>query len=150
MVLSLPPRSSVLPPGACNADELDKPYEERAKKGEERKIHGVDPIDRDVDAAAISRDDDGYLTASPVLEQTQFGLRMQRRPAEWSCGVRAVYSTARRSRNHPEGTGPPKATAAAALRRRPSIWIDGLLCRNRSNVDRISASAGQPRAPRLS
>ena len=74
---SLPPRSSVLPPGAGNQPKKAvQPKEERAKKSEGR--YQVEArVDRHVHAAAISRHDDGDAAAVLAVEQTQVGLRVR-------------------------------------------------------------------------
>jgi hypothetical protein len=73
----VPPRSSVLPPGAGN-EEAKKAVEtgkKRAKKTEERYVVETGAVQRDLDMAAIARHDDTDMAAIPVIEQTQRGLQ---------------------------------------------------------------------------
>jgi hypothetical protein len=58
------------------------------KDVEEGYIGQADGIDRDVDAPAIRRDDDGDLAAISGVEPAQSGLQACRR--QESCGVPAV------------------------------------------------------------
>lgn len=70
----VPPRPSVLPPGAGN--ELKKPTKarKRAKKREERYVGERVVLERHVDAAPIRRHDDGDLAAILPIEMAQAGL----------------------------------------------------------------------------
>ena len=70
----VPPRSSVLPPGAGN--ELKKPIKarERAKKREERYAEERVIVDRDMDAPTVRRHDDGDLATILPIELAQAGL----------------------------------------------------------------------------
>jgi hypothetical protein len=73
----VPPRSSVLPPGAGN-EEAKKAIEtgkKRAKKTEERYVVETGAVQRNLDVPAITRHDDGDMAAIPVIEQTQRGLQ---------------------------------------------------------------------------
>jgi hypothetical protein len=72
-VALVPPRSSVLPPGAGNeeAKKALKPGKERAKKIEERYVLGIEVADGHGDAAPIGRHDDGDAAAAVTLEEVQ-------------------------------------------------------------------------------
>ena len=72
----VPPRSSVLPPGAGNekAEKAVKTDQERAKKGEERAVGETRAVQGHLDAPTVRRHDDGDLAAIPAIEQTQCGL----------------------------------------------------------------------------
>jgi hypothetical protein len=86
----VPPRSSVLPPGAGN-EEAKKAIEtgkKRAKKTEERYVVETGAVQRNLDVPAIARHDDGDTTAILAIEQTQCGLRKVAWPTR---AVRAVY-----------------------------------------------------------
>jgi len=73
----VPPRSSVLPPGAGNeeAKKAVKTGKERAKKTEERYVIETGAVQRNLDMPAIARHDDGDTAAIPVVEQAQCGLQ---------------------------------------------------------------------------
>jgi hypothetical protein len=72
----VPPRSSVLPPGAGNEPKKAiQPKKERAKKPEERNVGETGVVHGHLDAAAIARHDDGDSSAVPAIEQTQYGLQ---------------------------------------------------------------------------
>ena len=69
----VPPRPSVLPPGAGN-EEAEKAVEtgkKRAKKTEERYVLKTRVVHRNLDTPAIARHDDGDMAAIPAIEQTQ-------------------------------------------------------------------------------
>ncbi len=70
-VALVPPRSSVLPPGAGNeeAKKAVKPGKERAKRVEKGYVAGLQVAHGDAHAAAIRRDDDGNLLA--ISEEAQ-------------------------------------------------------------------------------
>ena len=75
----VPPRSSVLPPGAGN-EEAKKAVEtgkKRAKKTEQRYVVETGAVHRNLDVPAIARHDDGDTAAIAVLEQTQHGLQTE-------------------------------------------------------------------------
>jgi len=87
----VPPRSSVLPPGAGNeeAKKAVKTDEQRAKKTEERTVVEIRAVQRNLDVPAIARHDDGDAAAVLAVEQTQHGLQTSlARPTR---AVRAVY-----------------------------------------------------------
>jgi hypothetical protein len=71
-VALVPPRPSVLPPGAGNEEPKKalKPDQERAKKVEKGYGDGA-VVHRQVHAATIRRDDDGDLPVIPTIEQVQ-------------------------------------------------------------------------------
>jgi hypothetical protein len=87
----VPPRSSVLPPGAGNeeAKKAVKTGKQRAKKTEERSVVEVRAVHRNLDVPAIARHDDGDSAAVLAIEQTQRGL--QTTMAQPTRAVRAVY-----------------------------------------------------------
>ncbi len=72
-VALVPPRSSVLPPGAGNeeAKEAVKPGKERAKQVEKGYVLGRQVTHGHGDAAAIRRHDDGDGTALAISEEAQ-------------------------------------------------------------------------------
>ena len=72
----VPPRSSVLPPGAGNEepDKALKADKKGAKKGEERPVRQAGVVQRQLDAATVRRDDDGDVASIAAIEQTQRGL----------------------------------------------------------------------------
>jgi hypothetical protein len=86
----VPPRSSVLPPGAGNeeAKKAVKTGKKRAKKTDQRYVVETGAVQRDLDLPTIARDGDGDAAAIPVLEQTQHGLQKIAQPTR---AVRAVY-----------------------------------------------------------
>jgi len=86
---TVPPRTSVLPPGAGNEPKKAIKAQERAKKGEEGYVSEPVRVDRHVDAAAVRRDDDGDSAAIPAIELAQVGLQTGH-PPERSRAVRAV------------------------------------------------------------
>ena len=75
-VATVPPRSSVLPPGAGNEPKKPIKARKRAKKREERYVGEALVVDRHMDAAAIRRDDDGDATAILAIETAQGGLQV--------------------------------------------------------------------------
>ena len=88
----VPPRSSVLPPGAGN-EEAKKAVEtgkKRAKKTEKRYVIETGAVQGNLDLPAIARDGDGDTAAIPVLEQTQHGLQNRRpsRPGRFAQSTR--------------------------------------------------------------
>jgi hypothetical protein len=72
-VALVPPRSSVLPPGAGNeeAKKALKPSKKRAKKIEGGYALGLEVAQGHVDAATIGRHDDGDAAAAATLEEVQ-------------------------------------------------------------------------------
>ena len=73
----VPPRSSVLPPGAGNkAKKAVQPKKERAKDPEQRRFGQV-VVEGQLDAPAVGRHDHGDGAAVPALELTQCGLPAQ-------------------------------------------------------------------------
>ena len=72
-VALVPPRSSVLPPGAGNeeAKKAIKPGKERAKQVEKGYVLGVEVAQGHGDAAAIRRHDDGDGAALAISEEAQ-------------------------------------------------------------------------------
>ncbi len=116
VALALPPRSSVLPPGAGNkAEKAIQPKEERAKKGEKRYINEPGVAHRQVHAAAIRRDDDGDATAIPSVEQAQVRLRVRVRAADQralprqSSSLRGIRNRIRNRLSATARTGPGRA-----------------------------------------
>ena len=87
----VPPRSSVLPPGAGNeeAKKAVKTGKERAKKTEQRYVVETRAVHRNLDMPAIARHDDGDMATVLAIEQAQCGL--QKNPAQPTRAVRAVY-----------------------------------------------------------
>jgi hypothetical protein len=75
----VPPRSSVLPPGAGNeeAKKAVKSDEKRAKKTGERYVFETGAIQRDLDAPTVARHGDRDVAAILAIEQTQRGLHKQ-------------------------------------------------------------------------
>src|SRR4029078_411684 len=101
---SVPPRSSVLPPGAGNKPEKAvQPKQERAKDPDARRVaeagvhwHGQ--------AAAVGRHDDGNMAAITAVEHAQHSLPLTpagRFPGRVSVSLRGRA----RSRNLPDPTG---------------------------------------------
>jgi hypothetical protein len=72
-VATVPPRSSVLPPGAGNeeANKALKAGKKRAKKVEGGYAQGLEVAQGDVDTPAIGRHDDGDAAAAAALEEVQ-------------------------------------------------------------------------------
>ncbi len=72
-VALVPPRSSVLPPGAGNeeAKKAVKAGKKRAELIEQGYVTGREIAERDGHAAAIGRHDDGDGAAMTILEQAQ-------------------------------------------------------------------------------
>jgi hypothetical protein len=72
-VATVPPRSSVLPPGAGNeeAKEALKAGQERANKVEGGYAMGLQVAQGHVDAASIRRHDDGDAAAVATLGEVQ-------------------------------------------------------------------------------
>jgi hypothetical protein len=89
----VPPRSSVLPPGAGNeeAEKAVKTGKERAKKTEERYVVETGAVQRNLDTPTVARDRDGNVTGVPAIEQTQRGLH--KHPTQPTRAVRAVYES---------------------------------------------------------
>jgi hypothetical protein len=75
LLATVPPRSSVLPPGAGNKLKEPIKAEKRAKKRKERYVGQPVRSDRHMDAATIGRHDDGDGTAVLAIELGQCGLR---------------------------------------------------------------------------
>ena len=71
----VPLRSSVLSPGAGNKLKEPIKAEKRAKKRKERYVGEPVRLDRHVDAATVSRHDDGDRAAVLAIELAQCGLR---------------------------------------------------------------------------
>jgi hypothetical protein len=73
---TVPPRSSVLPPGAGNEEPKKalKPDDERAKKTEERPVRETVIVQGHLDTSTVGRHEDGDVAAVPAIEQTQHGL----------------------------------------------------------------------------
>jgi hypothetical protein len=72
-VALVPPRPSVLPPGAGNeeAKKALKAGKERAKEIERRYVVGMEVAQGHGDAAPIGRHDDGDAAAAVTLEEVQ-------------------------------------------------------------------------------
>jgi hypothetical protein len=72
-VALVPPRSSVLPPGAGNEEPKKalKADKERAKKVEGGYALGLEIAQGHGDTASIGRHDDGHPAAAPTLEEIQ-------------------------------------------------------------------------------
>jgi hypothetical protein len=87
-VALVPPRSSVLPPGAGNEEpkKAVKAGKKRAKKNEGRYALGLEVAQGHGDAASISRHDDGDPAAAATLEEVQ----ATRLPSSRRSRVRAV------------------------------------------------------------
>ena len=135
----LPPRSSVLPPGAGDqAKKAVQPKEERAKKGEERDVGRLGVVERHVDAPAVRRGDDGDAAAVLTVEQTQVGLRCASARTDGPAVSRQSTSL-RRFRNHPHRTLP---TTASAIVPRPA----GRSRATRSSDGRPAGTAGRASA----
>jgi hypothetical protein len=88
-VALVPPRSSVLPPGAGNeeAKKALKAGKKRAKKIEERYVLGLEVAHGHGDAAPIGRHDDGDAAAAVTLEEVQATRLLYTR---WGRGSRSV------------------------------------------------------------
>ena len=69
----VPPRASVLPPGAGNEPKKPIKAQKRAKKREEGYVQGL-VSDRQVHAAAIRRDDDGDLATILAIDHARSSL----------------------------------------------------------------------------
>ena len=82
----VPPRPSVLPPGAGNKPKKAIKPQKRAKQRDEGYVGEPVRLDRHMDAAAIRRDDDGDAAAVLSIEAAQVGLRR----ANAARGYRAV------------------------------------------------------------
>ena len=87
---TVPPRPSVLPPGAGNEEPKKalKAGKERAKKREGGYILGLEIAQGHGDAAAVSRHDDGDAVAAVTLEEIQ-ATRLPMVPSA-STGSRSV------------------------------------------------------------
>lgn len=85
----VPPRPSVLPPGAGNEPKKPIKAQERAKKREDRYVAEARAIDRQMHATTVRRDDDGDLSAVLLIETAQSGLPYAS-PARRPRVVRAV------------------------------------------------------------
>ena len=129
----VPPRSSVLPPGAGNeeAKKAVKTGKERAKKTEERSVVETGAVHGNLDLPTIARDGDGDAAAIPTLEQTQRGLHNMAQPTR---AVRAVYEAL--GDRATTRTAPFDATRRA---RRPILRLSGR-APDRGNHE----TAGQP------
>ena len=69
----VPPRPSVLPPGAGNEEskKVLKADEQRAKKSEERYVGETVGVEGHLHAATVARDDDGDVASIPIPEPAQ-------------------------------------------------------------------------------
>jgi len=117
----VPPRSSVLPPGAGNeeAEKAVKTGKERAKKTEERYVVEPGAVQRNLDAPTVARHRDGNVAAIAAIEQTQRGLHSITQPTR---AVRAVYE----SMNDRATTGATHCSGYAAnARLRRGRWNAG-------------------------
>jgi hypothetical protein len=86
LAVPVPPRPSVLPPGAGNEPEdVLEPEKERPKEADERPVHEPG-IDRHRYPAAVAGDDDGDVAAIPV---GSMGQRML--PAATPRAIPAVF-----------------------------------------------------------
>src|SRR5262245_60396448 len=116
---SVPPSSSVLPPGAGNKPEKAIQPEERAKNLDERYVEAR--MQRHGNSAAVARDDDGNMSAVPAVEHSQTGLP-QRLTAGFPVACRAVYGA---SNDRATCHTPPERTVAAppaVARSRFACW----------------------------
>ena len=79
----VPPRSSVLPPGAGNEEPKKalKTDEERAKKTEERAVRQTGVVQGHLDTPTIRANGDGDVASIATIEQTQ-GWSPERSPAD--------------------------------------------------------------------
>ena len=81
LVAPVPPRSSVLPPGAGNEPKKAiKLEEERAKNTEQRYVDQAGIADGDLNAAAVARHCDDDVAAIPTFEPSQCVLRLRDDP----------------------------------------------------------------------
>ena len=113
----VPPRSSVLPPGAGNkAEKAVQPKKERAKNPKERCVFETGSVQGHLHATTITPDGNGNAAMVPTIEQTQCGLRVTPdKPTRRGC-VRAVYGHAHdRATRHTA----PIATGNGNQKRRP-------------------------------
>src|SRR6185369_3342218 len=118
---SVPPRSSVLPPGAGNKPEKAvQPKKERAKNPDERRVveagvhwHGQ--------AAAVGRHDDGNMAAITAVEHVQSVLPQDasrvRLPGSRAGSLRGPA----RSRNPPDPTAPHRGRTPPTGWRQPDL-----------------------------
>jgi hypothetical protein len=76
LLAPVPPRSSVLPPGAGNEEPKKalKPDDERAKKTEERTVRQTRVVQGHLDTPAIGSNRDRDVASIAAIEQTQDGL----------------------------------------------------------------------------
>jgi hypothetical protein len=136
----VPPRSSVLPPGAGNeeAEKAVKTGKERAKKTEERYVVETGAVQRNLDTPTVARDRDGNVTVIPAIEQTQRGLH--KHPTQPTRAVRAVYE----SMNDRATTRTAPFNARAPDTKRPPV---ARRSRPRGQIreDLITSSADRPR-----
>src|SRR5688572_3565703 len=87
---SVPPRPSVLPPGAGNeAEQAIKP-QKRAKKREDRYVGQRVRLDGHVDAPTVRRHHDGDHAAFLPIEFAQAGLRIAASAPVVPCGPRSL------------------------------------------------------------
>jgi hypothetical protein len=70
----VPPRSSVLPPGAGNEAKKAVKPRKRAKQGEEGYVGKAGRLDGHMDVSSVRRDHDGDLGTILAIETTQAGL----------------------------------------------------------------------------
>src|SRR5688572_7852485 len=94
---SVPPRPSVLPPGAGNeAKKAIKP-QKRAKKREDRYVGERVQFDRHMDAATVRRHHDGDHPAILPIELAQVGLQHAASARSGPCGPRSLAGFVRAS-----------------------------------------------------
>ncbi len=122
---SVPPRTSVLPPGAGNeAKKAIKP-QKRAKKREDRYVGERVRVDGHVDAATIRRYHDGDHPAILPIELAQRGLQDATSARSGPCGPRSLAgfvgasTSPRWSCPHPASCGATGWTSPGQ-RKRPS------------------------------
>jgi hypothetical protein len=90
LLAPVPPRTSVLPPGAGNeeAKKALKPDNEGAKKTEDRNVRQTRVVQRHLDTPTIRANRDGDMASIATIEQTQDWSPAHARPIR---AVRAVY-----------------------------------------------------------
>ena len=87
----VPPRSSVLPPGAGNeAKKAIELEEKRAKNAEEGYVDEAGGPQRELNAATVARQSDDDVAAIPSFKPTQHALPDATPPRSFIRGVRAV------------------------------------------------------------
>ena len=143
-VASVPPRSSVLPPGAGNeeAKKALKAGKERAKKIEGGYALGLQVAQGHVDAAAVGRHDDGDAAAAATLEEVQATRLQSARPATGPRSVAAhVRAVQPPNRNLPPGLRDRRARPET---RRPPV-TGGLVRDDAGAGDGPASTAARPR-----